>query len=140
LVKSIPASSVLEISVDDGSRAIAVMKTLAKSRQNVRYLAIDQFEMAGSVTLKRFHQKLREEKIRPQLLPETIDRGLLRVAHTVGNVDLVLIAAPVERWQVPTTLTLLLRISHPKTVIFFLDENNWRQFEGSGPAQLARAA
>jgi hypothetical protein len=139
-VKSIPARSVLEISVDDGSRAIAVMKTLAQTRQNVRYLAIDQFEMAGSGNLKRFYQKLRAEQIRPQLFPETIDRGLIRVAHTVGTVDLVLIAAPVGRWQVPTTRTLLCRISHARTVILFLDDDHWRQLEASGPGQLPQAA
>ena len=45
LVKPLQAKTVLEISVGDGSRAIAVLETLGEA-QKVRYMAIDQFEMA----------------------------------------------------------------------------------------------
>ncbi len=95
LLKSVSASSILEISVEDGSRAVAVLETITKNNKNVRYLAIDQFEMAaGAVTLKQFHQTLRAKEFRPQVIPETMERGLIRVSHTIGTVDLVLIAAP----------------------------------------------
>ena len=56
------------------------------------------------------------------------------------TVDLVLIAAPVEHWQTAATLPLLARISGPKTVVFFLEEDIWRRFEGGDVALASRAA
>jgi hypothetical protein len=140
LVKSVPASTVLEISVDDGSRAIAVMQTMAKTQHAVRYFAIDQFEMAdGGITLKQFHQTLRAENIRPKLFPGSMDRGLLRVAHTIGAVDLVLIAVPRQVWQSEQVLHLLSRVSHAGTVILYRDGETWNRSQ-SVVSNLQRAA
>ena len=52
-VAAIQAKSVLEVAVGDGSRAIAVMGTLAKTAGPVRYYGIDQFELAGG-SVSRF--------------------------------------------------------------------------------------
>ncbi len=141
-LKTISAASVLEVSVGDGSRAIAVLETLSKHQEQVRYLAIDQFEMAGGeVTLKQFHQTLRAKNIRPQLFPEPIDRGLLRVARTVGCVDLVLIAAPLEDWQGPQISQLLTRVSHAQTTLLYLEGETWKRFEPvATTTNLRRAA
>ncbi len=130
LVKSVDANSVLEISVDDGSRALAVLETLVKTNKNVRYMAIDQFEMAdGPVTLKQFHQTLRSREFRPQLFPETMERGLIRVAHTIGTVDLVLIAAPPKSWQTPEIQPLLSRVTHQESLVLYQDEEGtWTKF------------
>ena len=140
LVKSVSASSILEISVDDGSRAVAVLETIKKNNKNIRYLAIDQFEMAGGpVTLKQFHQTLRAKEFRPQLIPETMERGLARVSHTIGTVDLVLIAAPLETWQTPQFLQLLSRVTHQGTMVLYRDEQEtWKEL--STPAPMRRAA
>ena len=139
-LESVSASSILEISVDDGSRAVAVLETITKNNKNVRYLAIDQFEMAaGAVTLKRFHQTLRAKEFRPQVIPETMERGLIRVSHTIGTVDLVLIAAPLETWQTPQFLPLLSRVTHQGTMVLFRDEQQtWKEL--STPAPTRRAA
>ena len=57
-LKRIQAASVLEIGVGDGTRAAAVLQTL-QSNSEIQYIAIDQFEMAGSeLTLKHFHQQI----------------------------------------------------------------------------------
>lgn len=140
LLKSVSASSILEISVDDGSRAVAVLETITKNNKNVRYLAIDQFEMAaGAVTLKQFHQTLRAKEFQPQVIPETMERGLIRVSHTIGTVDLVLIAAPLETWQTPQFLPLLSRVTHQGTMVLFRDEQQaWKEL--SKPAPTRRAA
>lgn len=140
LVRSIPASSVLEIAVEDGSRALDVLKTLAKTQQDVRYFAIDQFELTpGGVPLKRFHRTLRAEGVRPQLYPGSIDRGLVRIAHTVGTVDLIIVAAPLELWQAPTTVKLIERVSHPETALIYQENDTWRRAEKSA-ASHRRAA
>lgn len=139
LVKSVSASSMLEISVDDGSRALAVLETIKKNNKNVRYLAIDQFEMAGgAVTLKQFHQALRAKEFSPQLIPETVERGLIRVSHTIGTVDLVLIAAPQETWQSPQFLPLLSRVTHQGTMVLYRDEQEtWKKLSSPAPKRQA---
>ena len=59
-VRATQAKSVLEVGVGDGSRAVAVMGTLANSGSPIRYFGIDQFELAGgAVSLKDFHRSLR---------------------------------------------------------------------------------
>jgi hypothetical protein len=138
-LKSVDASSVLEISVEDGSRALAVLETIEKSNKSVRYVAIDQFEMAGGpVSLKQFHQTLRSKGFRPQLFPETIERGLIRVAHTLGAVDLVLIAAPPEIWQTPQVLPLLSRVTHPSSLVLYRDEEQtWKKYPTSATQRRA---
>lgn len=140
LVKPLQAKAVLEVSVGDGSRAIAVLEALGTAHK-VRYVAIDQFEMAGGdVTLKAFHKTLRREGIRPQVYPEPINRGLVRVANTIGPVDLVIIAAEQTQWQTPETMSLLARVSHSETVVLFQDEESWERFEPPVQSEIRRAA
>lgn len=129
-IKSITANSILEISVEDGSRALAVLETIEKTNKNVRYVAIDQFELAGGpVSLKQFHQTLRSRGFRPQLYPETLERGLVRVANTIGTVDLVLIATPIAAWQTPQILPLLSRVTHARSLVLCRGkEETWKEF------------
>jgi hypothetical protein len=141
LVKPLAARSVLEISVGDGSRAVAVLQSLGNA-SDIRYVAIDQFEMAGgAVTLKTFHQTMRAAGIRPQVFPEPLARGLIRVAHTVGAVDLVIIAAAMESWRTPEILSLLTKVSHPSTTVLYEHEGSWQRFDSAaGVADERRAA
>ena len=70
LVKKSSATSVLEIGVEDGTRAAAVLATLTKSRSEseLKYIAVDLFEMGdGPVTLKDFHQQIRATGITPKV-------------------------------------------------------------------------
>ena len=89
--------SILEIGVGDGTRAVAVMEALAKQGIAARYFGMDQFELAGGgLSLRDFHRTMRGAGIRPQLFPEPVPRGLIRFLHTIGSVDLVLVADPAE--------------------------------------------
>lgn len=143
LLRRVPAQTVLEIGVGDGSRAIAALQTLSVNNPGIRYAAIDQFELAdGPLTLKGFHQALRTAELRrAQIFPETIQRGLLRVATTIGPVDLVLIAVAPDRWQTPAVRALIARVSHANTVVFFEQDDAWNRYEPPTPlAQSRRAA
>jgi len=146
-LKSLPIQSVLELGVDDGSRAVAVLETLAsRSETPIRYAAIDQFELRSADheasdprSLKDFFQIVRGSGITPQLFPETVDRGLLKVGSTLGAVDLVLISIPPSNWQNPTTLKLLSRVIHEQSVVLFHDNQQWVRYEQAAPA-IRRAA
>ncbi len=139
-LKGIAATSVLEINVGDGTRAAAVIEVLRKHSDEVRYAAIDQFEMSdGPVSLKEFHQSLRASEIKAQIFPNPLAPGLIRLASTIGSVDLVLIAVDVDQWQDPAVLPLIHRVSHAKTVVLYLDGEDWVRFESKGES-IRRAA
>jgi hypothetical protein len=142
LLRRVQAQTVLEICVGDGTRAIAALQALSSNNPEVRYAAIDQFEMdGGPLTLKRFHQALRTAELRrAQIFPETIERGLLRVATTIGPVDLVLIAAPPDRWQTPAVLAMLARVAHSKTVVLYEEANSWNEYQLHRGLPARRAA
>ena len=140
-LKGLEVGSVLEISVGDGTRALAVLETLQKqSSQPVRYAAIDEFELGGSeLKLRDFYRLLREHDIRPQLFPETVDNGLRRVANNLGAMDLVLIASGGDQWKNPVTLHLLSRITHPQTLILHHEGDAWARFQPES-ISIGRAA
>jgi hypothetical protein len=164
LVRPIVARTVVEIGVEDGSRAIAVMETLLQNRPAapvvnvssgdvaradvsndaapaVRYIVIDQFEMAGgTTTLKQFHKSLREADVRATVYPETIERGLTRVAHTIGAVDLILISVPTDLWQTVAIESLIKRIAHGSTVVVHRDGSDWKTLPISQTVATKRAA
>jgi hypothetical protein len=125
-VAATQAHSLLEIGVGDGSRAVAVLAALAKRGISARYFGMDQFELAGGeVSLREFHRTLRGAGIRPQLFPEPPERGLVRFLHTIGTVDLVLIADPAEVVEKAAVGQLLNRISHANTTILLLQDDQW---------------
>lgn len=139
-LKTVAATSLLEIGVGDGTRAVAMLETLSKQGQDVRYLALDQFEMAGGdVTLKQFHQSLRAHDIRPQVYPQDIENGLLRIAHTIGTVDLIVIGTNLAEWQTPAVTARLSRVAHKGTVILYLDGEAWRKYTLAEPVEFRRA-
>ena len=125
LAAATEARSVLEIGVGDGSRAIAVVEALAKGGSAIRYFGIDQFELAGPVSLKDFHRSLRAAGIQPQLFPETVSRGLIRFLHTVGRAELVLLSDGPKILEDPLSGTLLSRISGPSTTILCRQDDVW---------------
>jgi hypothetical protein len=134
------ASIVLEVSVGDGSRAIAVVQALTQRGGTVRYVGIDQFELSGgSVTLRDFHRTTRAAGIRPQIYPESTERGLIRFLHTVGRADLVLLSSPDELLQDVRIRHLLTRISHPKTTVLYRRGDAWLTLE-NGSVSASRAA
>lgn len=170
LIRTSTARTVVEIGVQDGSRTIAVTGTLSlnlppapapapiavtdsavdaaadsdaakPAAPAIRYIAVDQFEMAGgATTLKQFHRTLREADVRATVYPEPMDRALTRVAHTIGAVDLVLIAVPPPQWQTPAIEALVKRICHPSTQVLFLDGTDWRGWQTTSVISAKKVA
>ena len=137
------ATSVLDISVEDGTRAIAVVEALSKADPNatIRYAAVDQFELAGGVvSLMQFHRNLRKHAIRPQIFPLDVATAVVRVAYTIGAVDLVLIgresteltALSDDQWN-----SLLRRVTHPDSLVLRQRGESWDRFEIAGATHAA---
>jgi len=138
LLSPLKVASLLEIGVGDGSRAIAVVSAIQKNNpdSSLRYCAIDSFEMSdapendeAAISLVQFHQRLRSEGISPQIFPGSLDQELLRLCHTVGRVDVVLVSENAQRWQNPTTLRNLQRVCHDTTVVFHRDAGTWKRYQ-----------
>ena len=135
LVKRSGATSVLEIGIGDGSRALAVAKSLVKANpdENVRYAAIDMFEMGdGPVTLKDFNQQLRAQNVKPSLVPLPLEAGLARVSSTLGIIDLVLIAEPAEEVDLQRLEASLKRLTTPSSAVFRLVDQKWTKIDLHG--------
>ncbi len=140
LLKPLSVHSVLEVGVGDGSQAIAVMETLSRQSDSIRYYAVDEFEMAGGVNLKQFHQTLRNHNLHPQLFPGPVDRGLTKIAHTIGSVDLILVANASAIDNNPAVTGMLARISHEGTGVLVSRNDTWSLMEVSIGNDSRRAA
>ncbi|TWU42831.1 hypothetical protein [Novipirellula artificiosorum] len=132
LLKPLEINTLLEVGVGDGARAVAIVSSLQRSRPDakLRYAAIDQFELGeGAVTLMQFHKRVRAEGISPQIFPDAVDQGLMRLSHTIGRVDVVVMGLSAEKWQTPPTLGMLRRVCHEKTSIFYSDDGTWKSYQ-----------
>lgn len=147
-IASLGAASVLEVSVGDGVRALHLVQSLAQaagqqtdaqSTYLATYLAIDEFELGGNpLTLRSFHQRLREHAVKAQLVPMPIDAGLDRVVRTFGQVDAVIWAADAPPTQAQQNY--LTRICKPETVVFSLDQGRWTENRHATATNVRRAA
>ena len=137
-VRSLDVGSVLEISVGDGTRALALMQTLSPGSDQVDYTAIDQFELGeGDLSLKQFHHSLRSAGVRARLLPTSIESGLIEIASTTGIIDLIVIGAQEPQWRTPTVLPLLSRIVGPDTVVLFDSSEGWQPYQTNSVRRAA---
>lgn len=121
-------STILEISVSDSVRSVAILETITQGEADtdLRYLAIDEFELGGStVTLRGFHQQLREVRVKAQLLPMTVEAGLDRILRTIGQVDVILWTS--ENAPTDSAARLLGRISRPDTLMFSMVGKDWEE-------------
>ena len=139
-LKPLSVHSVLEVGVGDGSQAITVMETLSRNSESIRYYAVDEFEMAGGVNLKQFHQTLRNHNIHPQLFPGSVDRGLMKISHTIGAIDLILVADASVIDNNPAITEMLARISHEGTSVLVAKNETWTSLEVLIGTRSRRAA
>ena len=125
LVELSPAT-ILEIGVGDGHRTVDFLTGIQETGLSVRYVAIDQFELAGgNLSLRNFHQMLRSLSVRPHLFPEPIINGLTRFLHTIGSADVILISENVAEENRQQVMHLLSRISNQRTTILQLQDAHW---------------
>ncbi|MCH1494181.1 MAG: hypothetical protein L7U72_03040 [Rubripirellula sp.] len=122
-LQKLEPETILEIGVGDGQRALEYLSGLRDLGSPVRYFAIDQFELAdGELSLREFHQMLRNAGIRPQIFPEPVAAGLTRFLHTIGSADVVLLNQPIPEVDIQQVNSLLRRISNDRTSILSLND------------------
>lgn len=95
---------IVELGIGDGGRAlrmIAVARQVLAAEHDVRYVGFDRFEdrvdqAEPQLTLKQAHRLILGTKVKARLVPGEPSESLIRVANTLGKVDLMILPVELE--------------------------------------------
>ncbi len=116
---------IVELGIGDGSRAlrmIAVAK-LASPDRDVEYCGLDRFEdqavSAGPrLTLKGAHRLLGDAGVRVRLVPGDPPESLVRIANSLGKVDLLILPGGLESPLMGRVWFFVPRMLHRRSIVF----------------------
>jgi hypothetical protein len=119
------ARKIVELGIGAGQRAMRMIEVakLASPQQDIHYVGVDQFEARSEsdgpgLTLKEAHQLLRSEGTRVQLVPGGLSESLVRVANSLGKVDLLIVPAELESESNARAWLFIPRMLHEGTLVF----------------------
>jgi hypothetical protein len=140
LIGTRTVSTILDTHVGDGSRAIEVLEAIVDSNTpSPKYVAIGMFEMGGEkLSVRQFHQKIRNAGGQPIVIPMTLEDGLRRLSQTIGTVDLVLLNGADEVSSSPSVTKLLARVA-PTNCLVLRSDVNGRWHTVTTPAKPAES-
>lgn len=115
------ALKIVELGIGDGSRAmrmIAVAK-LASPGMDVEYCGLDRFEdQAGPrLTLKGAHRLLGDVGGRVRLVPGDPPESIVRIANSLGKVDLLILPAELESPSIARVWFFVPRMLHQRSIV-----------------------
>ncbi len=136
-------SSILEIGVGDGSRAVNMIRVAKKycGSGSVRYTGIDGFEadLNSKVTLKDFHQRLSRLEVKLQLVPGDVAAAVQRIANSHLRTDLLVISAGNNTTALDDVWFFVPRMLHAASVVFLQPQGNEQgQLETLGRLEIER--
>jgi hypothetical protein len=119
------ARKIVELGVSTGQRAVRMIEIarLASPGQEIHYIGLDPFEGRSEgdgpgLTLKAAHQLLRGDGIRVQLVPGNLADSLVRVANSLGKIDLLIVPSALESASFVRTWFFVPRMLHDESVVF----------------------
>jgi hypothetical protein len=119
------ARKIVELGIGTAQRAMRMIEvaTRTSSPENIHYVGMDLFEgRAGSgqtaLSLKEAHQTLRATGVRVQLVPGNPSDSLIRLANSLGKVDLLIVPAELESASLARMWFFVPRILHERTQVF----------------------
>ena len=113
--------SIVEIGIGDGRRAERLLRAAAANHPggSLRYAAIDLFEARPPgqprMTLKAAHQRLAPLASKLRLIPGDPYSALARMANSLTNTDLLIIAADQDAESLARAWFYVPRMLHPET-------------------------
>ena len=119
---------VLDLNVQDGSRAVELLEAIVDSNFPApKYVAIGMFELAGEMlTVREFHQKVRSAGGLPVVIPMPLVDGLRRLSQTIGTADLILLDITEQQFADPVVSRLLQRVASKDTLLLRRDaKDRW---------------
>ena len=119
---------IVELGIADGRRAVRMIEVARRTttRPDVHYVGMDRFEdrtESGGVEigLKAAHQLLRGTGARVQLVPGNPSDGLIRLANSLGKVDLLIVPAELDSPSFARVWFFVPRMLHGRSLVF-IDE------------------
>jgi hypothetical protein len=119
------ARKIVELGVATGRRALRMIEVakLASPGQEVHYVGLDPFEGRSEsdgpgLTLKAAHQLLRRDGVRVQLIPGNLADSLVRVANSLGKVDLLIVPAMLDSASFARAWLFVPRMLHEQSLVF----------------------
>jgi hypothetical protein len=120
------AQKIVELSVGDGRRArqmIEMAQRQAALPTDVHYVGLDLFESRSEFSLpggslKEVHQLLRGTGARVQLVPGNPPDALMRLANSLGKVDVLIVPAELDSLSFARLWFFVPRMLHEQSRVF----------------------
>jgi hypothetical protein len=120
------ARKIVELGVADAVRArrmIEVARRTSAGGSDVHYVGMDLFEGRPAtdgpgLSLKAAHQFLRAAGARVQLVPGNPFDGLIRLANSLGKVDLLIVPAELDSQSYGRMWFFVPRMLHDRSLVF----------------------
>ena len=124
-IRCLRARKILELGIGVGRRAtrmIEVARHCNPTRQ-IHFTAIDPFEARSSadgpgMSLRKAHRLLGATDAHVRFVPGDPSAGLARVANVLGQVDLVVVSARLDRWCLARAWFYVPRLLHGRSQVF----------------------
>jgi hypothetical protein len=119
------AKKIVELGIGDGRRALRMIEVArrASASSDVHYVGMDLFEgrteaNGQRLSLKAAHQLLRRAGVPVQLVPGNPADGLMRLANSLGKVDLLIVPAELESSAAARMWFFVPRMLHEWSLVF----------------------
>jgi hypothetical protein len=139
------ARKIVELGIATGRRALRMIEVamLASPGDEVHYVGLDPFEDrceadGQGLTLKAAHRLLRRNGVRLQLVPGSPADSLVRVANSLGKVDLLIVPAMLESAAFARAWFFVPRMLHDQSLVFVerIREDGQRSLESKPRSEI----
>jgi hypothetical protein len=119
------AKKIVELGIADGARALRLIEVAGRtsSPSDVHYVGMDLFEGRPDfenpgLSLKAAHQLLRGMGARVQLVPGNPTDSLIRLANSLGKVDLLIVPGECDSPSFGRFWSFVPRMLHERSLVF----------------------
>jgi hypothetical protein len=116
---------IVELGIGDSQRALRMIELAGRISDvsDIHYVGMDPFEGRSEsegkpICLKDVHQRLRSTGVRVQLVPGNPVESLIRLANSLGKVDLLIVPAEIESAEYARAWFFVPRMLHAGTQVF----------------------
>ena len=124
-IRRCQARKIVELGVGTGERALGMIEVakLVSPADEIHYIGMAPFEGRSEsegpgLTLKAAHQLLRRDAVRVQLVPGNLADALVRVANSLGKIDLLILPAALESASFAKMWFFVPRMLHDQSLVF----------------------
>jgi hypothetical protein len=124
-IRKLRPKKIVELGVGDGHRALRMIEAACRAAKHpdVQYVGMDLFEGRAAsdspgMSLKEAHQLLRRAGVRVQLVPGNPSDGLMRLANSLGKVDLLIVPSELATAAFARMWFFVPRMLHERSLVF----------------------